>query len=133
MHRRDFLHPRHAAAAAGQAVALIDEFTPDAPPAADEVALLRLGWRAMATTFEMLTPLDTPTAVEAAREAFELLDELEDQLSAYREHSELCRLNRAAARRAVRVEERLFGLLELAGRLYRESDGAYDITAGALI
>ena len=133
MRRRDFLHPRHAASAAGQVLGLLDELAPEQPPAPDEIALLRLGCRAMATTYEILVPFDAPNATEAGQEAFELLDALEEQLSVYRDHSEMCRLNRNAPRRAVRVERRLFDLLEVAAQIHRDSDGAYDITAGALI
>ena len=61
------------------------------------------------------------------------LDELEDQLTVYREHSEVCRLNRLAGRRAVRVEARLFGLLQVARQISAETGGAFDITAHALI
>src|SRR5262249_21897563 len=51
----------------------------------------------------------------------------------YREHSEVSRLNRWAASGAVRVEDRLFDLLALAKRLTEQTDGAYDISAGALV
>jgi thiamine biosynthesis lipoprotein len=135
MHRRDFLHPRHVAQAAGQVLGALDELSPlqQTPLAADEVALLRLGWRAMATRYEILLPFDTPNACPAAQAAFDLLDELEDQLSVYRDHSEVCRINRLAAHRPVRVESCLFGLLQRAQQISRESGGAFDITAHALI
>jgi thiamine biosynthesis lipoprotein len=51
----------------------------------------------------------------------------------YRDHSEVCRLNRQAAGRPLRLERGLFDLLALAGRLHAETDGAFDVTAGALI
>jgi thiamine biosynthesis lipoprotein len=133
MHRRDFLDPRHVAVAATPLLgAAVDESAPLAAPA-EEIALLRLGWRAMATTFEMVVPFQTPEAQCAGREAFELLDALEEQMTVYRDTSEVCRLNRLAWRRAVRVEARLFHLLALAARIHAGSDGAFDVTAGALI
>src|SRR5437588_11981657 len=104
MHRRDFLHPRRLATAAGHVVGTLQELGPslpaDPPPAADEVALLRLGRRAMATGFEIVVPLDTPNAVEAGSAAFDLLDALEDQLTVYRDSSAVCRLDRLAPRAA---------------------------------
>jgi thiamine biosynthesis lipoprotein len=133
MHRRNFLDPRHAALAAAPLLgAALDD---GAPPAdsADEVALLRLGSRAMATTFEVVVPFDTPAAQEAGREAFDLLAALEEQMTVYRDTSEVSRLNRLAWRRAVRVESRLFDLLTLAARIHAASEGAFDITAGAII
>jgi thiamine biosynthesis lipoprotein len=134
MRRRDFLHPRHVARAAGQVLGALDELSPGAEDAvAGDLALIRLGWRAMATGYEILLPFDTPDACAAGQAAFELLDELEDQLSVYRDHSEVCRINRLAGKRAVRVEARLFGLLELARQVSSDSGGAFDVTAHALI
>jgi thiamine biosynthesis lipoprotein len=137
MNRRDFLHPRHLAGAAGHVLGAAAELQslpePQAPAAPEEIALLRLRWRAMATGWEIVVPFDTPGAVAAGQSAFELLDELEDQLTVYRDTSEVCRLNRLAPSRSVRVEAGLFGLLELAARLTAQTDGAFDITAGALI
>jgi thiamine biosynthesis lipoprotein len=137
MHRRDFLHSRQIAQSAGQVLGALDELNslsepaPEAPP--PEVVLLRLARRAMATSFEIVLPFGTPAATELGEAAFELLDELEEQMTVYRESSEVSGLNRRAADGPVVVEERLFGLLELAGRIHAETDGAYDVTAGALV
>jgi thiamine biosynthesis lipoprotein len=136
MNRRDFLRSRRLAQTAGHVLGALHELETSAPPAAeipDEIAVLRLGRRAMATTFEVVLPFGTPNATEAAGEAFELLDRLEDQLTVYRETSEVSRLNALAWRKAVRVESGLFGLLRLAAQVHAETGGAYDVTAGALI
>jgi thiamine biosynthesis lipoprotein len=87
----------------------------------------------MATQFEIILPFGTPAAVDMGQEAFELLESLEEQMTVYRASSEISRLNRRAFAGPVRVEYRLFGLLETAARIHQETDGAYDITAGALI
>jgi thiamine biosynthesis lipoprotein len=131
MHRRDFLDPRHVAHAASLLGAFDDIVPP--PEAPGEISLLRLGWRAMATRFELVLPFGTPGAMQAGQAAFELLDALEDQLTAYRDTSEVCRLNRLAWRRSVAVEPGLFGLLSQAARIHDDSGGAFDVTAGALI
>jgi thiamine biosynthesis lipoprotein len=134
MNRRDFLHPRHVARAAGHALAAIDPSSAaPSPPPDPEAALLRLAYRAMATTFEVVVPFGAPGAQESAAAAFELLDELEAQLTVYRDDSEVSRLNRLAASHAVEVEGRLFGLLQRAERLTAATAGAFDVTAGALI
>jgi thiamine biosynthesis lipoprotein len=138
MRRRDFLHPRQLAQATGSLLGALEEIStlpvpPPEPPPAEEVALLRLGTRAMATRFEMVVPFDTDNAVEAATAAFDLLAELEDQLTVYRPTSEVCRLNRLAPTRPVRVEEGLFELLSLSARISAETAGTFDITAGSLI
>ncbi len=139
MDRRDFLSPDHLAAGAGQLLAAAKEVrsatlhpVPVPTPPAD-FALLRFSRRAMATTFEVLIPFGTADALPAAEEALDEIDRLEAQLSVYRDSSEVCRLNSAAAYAAIPVEENLFGLLKTAARLSRESCGAFDVTAGALI
>jgi thiamine biosynthesis lipoprotein len=136
MDRRDFLHPRRLAQAAGHALAAFDALEPP-PPSVNlgesETAILRLSYRAMATTFEMVVPFGAQRAQELAGEAFDLLDDLEAQLTVYRDSSEVSRLNRVAAQQAVEVEQGLFGLLLLAQQLNAETAGAFDVTAGALI
>ena len=89
--------------------------------------------KAMATTFEVLLPYGTPHALSIANAAFAEIDRLEQQLTVYRESSEVSRLNRLAATCPVPVEANLFDLLALAERISKETDGAFDITAGALI
>jgi thiamine biosynthesis lipoprotein len=134
MNRRDFLHPRHLAQATGQVLGAVSELaSTEAEPPQEEAALLRTSWRAMATRFEVLFPYGTPHAPAAASAAFEEIDRLEDQLTVYREHSEVSRLNQLAPVVAVRVEERLFDLFTRDARLTHETEGAFDITAGALI
>ena len=87
----------------------------------------------MACEFEIcLCAGQYPHGTEAALEALDQVEQLEDQLSVFRPHSELSQINAAAAERAVAVEPRLFALLQLAMHVSRESGGAYDITAGPL-
>ncbi len=87
----------------------------------------------MATNFEIVLPFNSKAALAHGEAAFDLLDQLEDQLTVYREQSEVCRLNRTAFAAPVPVERGLFGLLSEAARLTTETDGAFDATAGALI
>jgi thiamine biosynthesis lipoprotein len=87
----------------------------------------------MATRFEVLIPYGTAGAVAMAETAFAEIDRLEQQLTVYRDTSEVSRLNRLAPQVAVPVEEGLFDLLALAARISAETDGAFDVTAGALI
>jgi thiamine biosynthesis lipoprotein len=134
MNRRDFLQPRHLVQSAGQMLGALDELADTlAPPASANALLLHLRRRAMATNFEIILPFGTPAAVQMGEEAFDLLDALEEQMTVYRDSSEISRLNQQAPAGPVRVERRLFGLLELAAQIHRETEGAYDITAGALI
>ena len=105
----------------------------DPPPGPADTTLLRVTRRAMATTFEITLPADTPHALAAAEDALDLVDELEDRLTVYRDTSEVSRLNAAAADTTVRINADLFGLLATAAGLTRDTAGAFDIATGALI
>jgi thiamine biosynthesis lipoprotein len=131
MNRRDFLRPRRLASVAGQILDLADE--PVQPTPDGETLLLRFSRRAMATTFEIVLPFNTPRANEAANAALDEIDRLEAQLTVYRDTSEVSRLNQLAPYTSLVVEEGLFDLLETSARLHQESEGAFDVTAGALI
>jgi thiamine biosynthesis lipoprotein len=134
MHRRDFLRPRHLAQSAGQLLGALDEITrTEERPASSDAALVRCARQAMATTFEVLLPFGLPGAVDMAEAALDEIDRLEEQLTVYRASSEMSRINRDAAERAVPVEERLFELLQHCARISEETEGAFDITAGPLI
>src|SRR5579871_2727566 len=134
MNRRDFLDPRQLAHTAGQVLGAVEELHARPTSCAEaEVALLRLAHRAMATTFEVVLPYGTPNALAAGSTTFAEIDRLEQQLTVYRETSEVSRLNRLAARTAVPVEPELFNLLSLAAHIHAETAGGYDVTAGALI
>jgi thiamine biosynthesis lipoprotein len=133
MHRRDFLRPRQLARTAGQILGAVDLLPAEEEASPAETSLVRLSRRAMATQFEIVLPFGTPSALEAGEAALDEIDRLEDQLTVYRETSEVSAFNRQAATDAVVVEERLFQLLKLAERISTETNGAFDITAGPLI
>ena len=101
-------------------------------PVAD-VTVLRASRRAMATLFEVLLPFGYPQAQLAAEAGLDRIDELEDQLTVFRDHSEVSRLNATAADGPVEVEPGLFELIESAAHLTRQTNGAFDIATGALI
>jgi thiamine biosynthesis lipoprotein len=132
MNRREFLKPRRLAQCALPVLDAVESVAHASGSSADAI-LLHLRRRAMATNFEIILPFGTPNAVQKGEEAFDLLDKLEEQMTVYRDGSEISRLNRRAAAAPVRLERRLFGLLELAAQIHRDTEGAYDITAGALI
>lgn len=130
--RREFLQGK----AAARALAQFDIGAPDGAklpePTADS-CLLRLSRRAMACTFEVFVNVGQQKhGTEAALAALDLVDRLEDQLSVFRAHSEVSRLNRDAAAGPVEVEPQLFALLARAVEIHRETEGAFDVTAGRL-
>ena len=88
---------------------------------------------AMACQFELLFNMHQyPTAGIVAGDVFQLLDELEDQMTVYRDHSEISRLNEQAFLGEVRVEEQLYGLLKRARKIWEATSGAFDVTSGQL-
>lgn len=95
---------------------------------------LRLALDAMATRFELVLRGDDAVRLRAAgEEAFAEIRRLEAQLSFYRPESEVSRINARAAWAPVRVEPRLFRLLERAARLHALTGGAFDPTVGPLM
>ena len=144
-HRRDFLTGRAAGQVAADAIQQAADHVAgfaDAlnPPTEGGVAekpgyVVSLVRRAMACDFEVR--LNTERSAghpqsKIALAALDLIDDLESQLTVYRETSEVIELNRLAATESVSVESRLFGLLHLADRLHEDTGGALDITAGPL-
>jgi FAD:protein FMN transferase len=87
---------------------------------------------AMACRFEVTLPLEDQEGVSVARQALDVVDRLEDQLTIFRESSEVSFINREAAASPVPVERSLFSLLLLCRDLCRETGGAFDITSGRL-
>ncbi len=134
MHRRDFFRSKGLVKTAARVLGLAHEMSAALnQPAAVDAVLTRYARRAMATIFEIILPLGTSGATQAAEAGLELIDQLEAQLTVYREDSEVSAINRNAAERPVPVEERLFELFREAERLTISTEGAFDIAVGALI
>lgn len=117
MNRRQFLQPQ----------------TLSTPSPVPEIALLHFARQAMATRFQIVFPFGTPEALGLAEDALNVIDRVEDQLTVYRDHSEISRINRRAADAAVPVEDRLFALLRRAAEISTATEGAFDVSTGALI
>ena len=93
-----------------------------------------LALNAMATRFELVLHGENATRLRGAGEAaLKEIERLEARLSLYRPTSEIARVNALAAREAVRVSPSVFGLLQHARQLQRESSGAFDITVAPLV
>jgi thiamine biosynthesis lipoprotein len=86
----------------------------------------------MGSFFEVRLPANTPGAVDLATRALDIVDELETQLTVYRDDSEISRLNASAHLGPFRVESGLFSLLQRAVAISRNTGGAYDVSSGAL-
>ncbi len=94
--------------------------------------LINAARSAMGSYFEVRLPARTPGAIELATRALDVVDELEIQMTVYRDDSEIALLNASAHLGPVMVEPRLFSLLERAIAIGEATEGAYDVTSGAL-
>jgi thiamine biosynthesis lipoprotein len=101
-------------------------------PATTEGFWLHLARPAMACKFEITLPSELDQHLDAAHEALASIEQLEEQMSIFRESSELSFINRAAAAGAVPVEERLFQLLWQCQEIHALTRGAFDITSTPL-
>jgi thiamine biosynthesis lipoprotein len=70
---------------------------------------------------------------EAVNAAFDEVDRIDRLMSHYKPDSPLSRLNRTAARKPVKVEPELFDFIVECLRYSAASEGAFDITVGALM
>jgi thiamine biosynthesis lipoprotein len=145
--RRDFLRGKAAAQAVLEKMqALADRatsaFSPNVgeaasatgPPSKRSAGLkLHASRRAMACEFAVqYHAADGPAATDAMLAAFDMIDQLETQLTIYRDQSDIISINRTAAQQPVAVEPQLFALLELCAWLYEETGWAFDLTSSAL-
>ncbi|HEX3148987.1 MAG TPA: FAD:protein FMN transferase [Gemmataceae bacterium] len=108
------------------------DFATDVSVGVADVAVLRASRRAMATLFEVLLPFGLPNAQVVVEAALDRIDELEDQLTVFRDHSEVSQLNAKAFDGGIQVERGLFDLIEFAAHVTRQTQGAFDIATGAL-
>lgn len=98
------------------------------------MSTVTLALHAMATRFELVLQGEEPARLRAAgEEALAEIERLEAQLSLFRPGSEIAQVNARAAREPVRVSPEVFALLQHAGKLTRETDGAFDITIAPLM
>ena len=89
--------------------------------------------RAMACEFEISFNLHQyRQAASATMLAFQLVDDLGDQLTIYRDHSEVSQLNQTAIHTPQSVEAGLLDLLCMAKRIHHDTLGAFDVTSGQL-
>src|SRR5664280_2971844 len=100
----------------------------------NDLAEIRLSTYAMATRFELVLYGDDPVRLRSAgEEALEEINRLDTQLSRFLPASEISWINARAAFEPVKVEPRLFRLLQQAQEVSRLTDRAFDVTVGPLM
>lgn len=133
--RRDFLQGRAALrVAADKAQELVDSASELLGAAETEspMAHIHATRRAMACEFAVQYHEADDDLGEAVLAAFDLIEQVEDQLTIYRDSSQVIEINQLACQQAVEVDDGLFELLQLCQQLHRETNGAFDITSGPL-
>lgn len=93
---------------------------------------LHVSRSAMACRFEITLPVQEQSGVKAASAVLCEAERLEQQLSVFRDDSEVSLINRNAAARAVTVDHSLFALLSQCLVLSSATEDAFDITSGPL-
>jgi len=131
--RRDFLSGRAVARSAQAAAESVADALAGDAPRRPPAYLLHVGRSAMACEFEIvLNAGEYPEGPEVALRALDTVEQLEAQLTVYRDSSEASQLNALAASEPAVVAENLFALLSQAVQLGADTAGAFDITAGPL-
>lgn len=87
--------------------------------------------RAMACDFE-ISLNEGDSSHEEVFDVFDLIDQEETALSVFRPTSLLSRINALAAEMNVKVPSQLFEQLQICRSLWKETDGAFDITSSTL-
>ncbi len=94
----------------------------------------RFSHAAMAAVFEVFVAGEEATyAGQAAAAAFAEVDRLEAALSRFDPSSDVSQINQLKAGESVRVGLAAFECLAIAARIWAETGGAFDVTAGALV
>jgi thiamine biosynthesis lipoprotein len=94
----------------------------------------RFAHKAMATIYEIFIISDDAVyAHQAAQEAFNELDRLEQELSRFLPNSDIARLNHLAANQPLRLGLDAFECLKLSKQICEETNGAFDVTIGPLM
>lgn len=81
--------------------------------------------------------IGSPMSEKAGREILDdmqaVCSELDDMLSVFKPYSEISRINAAAGKEPVPVNQTVFELLRRAKEIYKLSEGAFDITVGPAV
>jgi FAD:protein FMN transferase len=105
-----------------------------------EASSVRLAVEAMATRFELVLPIEAAPAGSSeewlraiGQEALDEIVRLESRLSRFQPSSDISWINAHAGHRSVKIEPRLFALLQRSFALSDATGGAFDVTVGPLI
>jgi FAD:protein FMN transferase len=101
-------------------------------PESETGGIHRFAHEAMATVYEIFcAQQERQYAQQAAAAAFDLVDQLEGELSCHRENSDISRINHLRTRQDLLVSSWTMDCLVLARCFYMETRGAFDISLGS--
>lgn len=134
--RRDFLAGRAAQRALQSRAdeirdAILDDEAERAAPVGQET--VRLQTRAMACQWAVVMNPGAPRQIMVASDALDLIHLVENQITVYRDTSDIARVNQLAASAPQVVTPDLFAFLCQCRQLWEETQGAFDPATGALI
>jgi len=95
--------------------------------------ITKVSHRAMATDFVVLLPAGCRTGVDAAVEVLDRLHTIEQRWTIFDDASEIAQVNRRAADQDVTLSRSTYALIECALHWSRQTEGAFDVTAGPLV
>jgi FAD:protein FMN transferase len=96
-------------------------------------ALFRFSFHAMASENEIQLYASSPSdAAHIAQQAIEEVRRVERQFSRYRSDSVLTKINQAAGKHAVRVDDETAALLHYGATCFKMSGALFDLTSGVL-
>ncbi len=132
MDRRDFFHPGAISKEIKKGEGLLEKQPQKPQPL--EATLIRFSRKAMGTVFEWAFPFGLPDIHILANQAFDLIDHLENLLSAYQPNSEVCRINQNGPLGEWQtLSDPLWQLCTKSKELWQQTQGAFDPTLGSLI
>ncbi|MBN1490403.1 MAG: FAD:protein FMN transferase [Phycisphaerae bacterium] len=126
--RRGILSPRGLGAAAGGFFgAVIPE---PALPVDRSFGRWCIARRAMACEFSVFLPDQMPNPALPGEAALDVIDETEELLTVFSASSAVSYVNQHAADGPVRIDTRLYDLLERSAALSQQTHGAFDVAGG---
>ncbi len=84
-------------------------------------------------TFQIYEGKDKESIDKAKDEALSFLEAIENQMSIYKEDSEVTQINKNSGLKAVKVSENLYELIKESRKIAELSEGAYDPSIGPLV
>ncbi|UCD27511.1 MAG: FAD:protein FMN transferase, partial [Planctomycetota bacterium] len=132
--RRSFLTPRGLGMSSGGIFgAILDDDKPIQADNHGSFGYWCIARRAMGCEFNVFVPPRISNATVGGEAALDCIEQLEELMTVYSNSSEMSYVNQHAAQGPVHTDDRLYQLLKRSAELSEQTDGAFDVSAGALV